>query len=60
MAAYRFYSLDPDGHISGPPTVVEFPDDSAAIEAAEALVNGKAIEVWELARIVIRLEPKHT
>jgi hypothetical protein len=58
MTAYRFYSLDSDGHIAEPPTVAEFPDDRAAIEAAKALLNGKAIEVWEMARVVIRLAPR--
>jgi hypothetical protein len=58
MTAYRFYFLDSAGHVAGPPDIVECADDRAAIEAAKALVNGKAIEVWEMARIVIRLEPK--
>ena len=58
MRAYRFYFLNSDGHIAGPPTVAEFEDDRRAIEAAEALLDRKAIEVWELARVVIRLEPK--
>ena len=59
MTAYRFYALESDGHISGPPHVAEFPDDRAAIEAAQVLLNGKAIEVWEGARVVIKLWPKH-
>jgi hypothetical protein len=58
MTPYRFYLFESDGHIAGPPRVVEFPDDRAAIQAAEALLDGKAIEVWDRARVVIRLEPK--
>lgn len=58
MPAYRFYYINPDGHIAGPPTVAVFTDDRAAIEAAEALLGDKSIEVWEAARVVIRLAPK--
>ncbi len=47
MTAYRFYYVGSDGHISMPPSVAEFPDDHDAIEAAQALVDGKAIEVWD-------------
>ena len=58
MHMYRFYYLGSDGHIAGAPVVVEFPDDRVAIEAAEALLDRRAIDVWELARVVVRLEPK--
>jgi hypothetical protein len=58
MTAYRFYYLDSAGHITAPPTVAEFADDQGAIEAAKALADGKAIEVWDRTRVVIRLEPK--
>jgi hypothetical protein len=50
--------VDPDGHVGGPPAIIECADDHAAIEAAKALVNGNAIEVWDRMRRVIRLEPK--
>ena len=43
MTLYRFYCLGPDGHITEPPTVPDFPDDRAAIEAAEALVEAPQI-----------------
>ncbi len=58
MPAYRFYYINSDGHIAGPPPVVVFADDRAAIKAAEALLDDKAIEVWDRDRVVIRLEPK--
>jgi hypothetical protein len=58
MRAYRLYYLDLEGHISGPPEIVECSDDHAAIEAAKARANGKVVEVWDLARVVIRLAPK--
>jgi hypothetical protein len=56
MPAYRFYYVDSVGHIAEPPIVAEFPDDRGAIEAAKALLDRKTIEV---ARVIIRLEPKH-
>jgi hypothetical protein len=59
MPVYRFYYLDADGHISGPPTVGDFADDRAASEAAQALANEKSIELWEGPRVVARLAPKH-
>ncbi len=58
MPVYRFYYVDSDGHISEPPRIADFRGDRGAIKAAEALLNGKAIEVWDGGRIVIRLEPK--
>jgi hypothetical protein len=57
MLTYRIYWLERD-HVIGPPMVIECPDDQAAIEAAKVMLDGKAIEVWEAARVVIRLEPK--
>jgi hypothetical protein len=58
MPAYRFYYADSVGHIADPPIVAEFPNDFVAIQAAKALRGDKAIEVWHLARVVIRLKPK--
>lgn len=58
MLTYRFYRLDSDGHITGPPTVAELLDDRAAVEAGEAFLDGKAIEIWQLTRMVVRLQPK--
>jgi hypothetical protein len=59
MRAYRFYFLDSAGHIARPPMIVECEDDRAAIESAKQFVDGKAIEVWDEGRIVVRLEPVH-
>jgi hypothetical protein len=39
--------------------IVECEDDHAAIESAKQFVDGKAIEVWDEGRIVVRLEPVH-
>jgi hypothetical protein len=55
---YRFYFIGPDGgHIDGPPMIVECKDDQSAVETAQQLLDGKAIEVWLLTRLIARLEP---
>jgi hypothetical protein len=58
MPTYRLYTITPDEHIQAPPAVVECEDDQAAIERAKQLLDGRAIEVWQLDRRVTRLEPK--
>jgi hypothetical protein len=57
MPIYRLYVIDPDAHITVPPTLADCPDDDLAIAKAKQYLDGKAIEVWEGARIVTRLEP---
>jgi len=57
-ANYRFYVLDKDDHVREPPQVFECPDDATAVEQAVPLVNGRAVEVWDHSRRVVRLEPK--
>lgn len=59
METYRFYFLDGAGHIQQPPIVRELPDDLTAIENAAAVAatdSGRAIEVWQGARLVHRRE----
>jgi hypothetical protein len=56
MPEYRFYTLDPDGHIATPPTVVECQDDQTAVQRAKEALADLAIEVWESARLIARLE----
>jgi hypothetical protein len=58
MPTYRIYVLEKDDHIQRPPTVIDCPDDSAAIENAKELPDGQAIEVWDHARLVARLDPE--
>jgi hypothetical protein len=58
MPTYRFYTLQPDGHIAAPPRIVELSDDAAAIKYAEHCLDGSAIEVWQHARQVTRLDPR--
>jgi hypothetical protein len=59
MLEYRLYFLDSDGHITSPPAIVRCEDDRAAIMSAEQLLEGKAIEIWQGARLITRIQPKH-
>lgn len=57
MPEYRIYTVKKDGHLQGPPKVVECPNDLAAVNEAKQLLDGLIIEVWEGPRIVMRLDP---
>ena len=46
MIAYRFYKIDRDDHVDGPPQVLQCEDDDAALVEARKLVDGYAIEIW--------------
>ena len=48
---YRAYILSSDGHIQSFEPIV-CADDEAAITAAERLVDGHDVELWQGARIV--------
>jgi hypothetical protein len=58
MAHYRIFVLTKVGeHIARSPLIVEHRDDAPAIEAAKQLLDGSNIvEVWEGARVVMRLD----
>ena len=43
--------------ITGPATILECPDDQAAVDQAQQHLNGRAVEVWNGARMVVRLDP---
>jgi hypothetical protein len=51
---YRIYELDDGGHISTPPAVVECANAQDAISQAAQAANGKAVELWEGARFIVR------
>jgi hypothetical protein len=55
MPEYRAYTVDHDGHFNGiePLTCA---DDAEAIEKAKQLVDGRDVELWKGARLVIRLK----
>ena len=59
MPEYRIYTLEKDNRIAGPPDEIDCADDQAAVQEAKKVLDGHAIEVWEKARFVIRLEPDH-
>ena len=54
MPAYRIYRTTPDGHIVGPPLVIECADDEVATGKAARAANGSAAELWEGARLIVR------
>jgi hypothetical protein len=49
-----------DGHISGPPHVIECEDDQEAIGKAVQYTNGKSVELWNGARFVVRFPKDET
>ena len=55
MSAYRLYYIDGGGRFSAAEWI-EAPDDEAAIEAARALNNSIACELWQGQRFVGRVE----
>ena len=46
MIAYRFYKLDNDDRVDGPPQILECENDEAALTEARRYVDGHAIEIW--------------
>lgn len=52
MREYKFYRIKPDGHISGPATVHELPDDQSALKEAKIAAVKGDVEIWHGARIV--------
>jgi hypothetical protein len=60
MLDYRAYILNIDGHrfLKSSRFPSEFPDDTAALEAARCLVAGYEIEVWQHARMVARFDQR--
>jgi hypothetical protein len=54
MAEYRAFTVGSDGHFLGYEPLV-CGDDAEAIEMARRLCNGHDVELWCLARLVIRL-----
>jgi hypothetical protein len=54
MRAYRIYVVTKEGRIAGPPQVIECADDQEAMGKAVQHTNGKAVELWNGARLVAR------
>jgi hypothetical protein len=55
MLDYTVYRLDKSGHRIGPPDCMTCDDDKAAIQKAAQLVDGRGIELWNGARVIILL-----
>ena len=54
MPHYRVYFVADDGHISGPPQVIECADEQEAIGKAAQAANGKVVELWDGKRLIVR------
>jgi hypothetical protein len=57
VPAYRFYIFEKDGHVTGPPTFYELPDDVAALTEAKKILGDRTIEIRRGARLVGRFDP---
>ncbi len=57
MAEYRAYLIGDDGHFQSV-RVLECPNDAKAIAQAKKLLDGADIELWQLERMVCRLDHK--
>jgi hypothetical protein len=59
MSQYRIFTIGPNGHfISG--TAMACLNDEQAIEAAQCMLNGHDLELWQGPRFVITLKHKET
>jgi hypothetical protein len=60
MRDYRAYIIDIDGHrfLKANQFGSDYPDDATAMKAAEWLIDGHDVEVWECARLVARFDHK--
>ena len=57
MREYRLYSVVPGTNIiKGIPAIVVCKNDTEAVAEARTRVNGLDVEVWELTRMVARIE----
>jgi hypothetical protein len=60
MKEYRVYRLNSEGHIFAPPHAFTAASDDHAIATAKQLVEGHDIELWQQARLVVRLAANKT
>jgi len=52
---YRVYRVEEDGHIYVPPVEFSCDDDADAIEHTKQLLDGSDLELWNMSRLVVRL-----
>jgi hypothetical protein len=58
VSLYRFYIIEKEGHIiTQPPTIVELPNDAAALKQAKTIIDDRAIEIWRYTHKIGRLNP---
>jgi len=43
---YRLYQINCEGHVVGPPRIVQCERDEVAMTQARKYIEGRAIEVW--------------
>jgi hypothetical protein len=55
MINYRIFTVDKDGHFTGPPKEVECANDTEVVAIAMQMKNGLDMEIWDHKRFVIRL-----
>jgi hypothetical protein len=57
MTDYRAYIMGIDGHrfVKAAGFLSDYPDDTAALKAAERLVDGHDVELWDCSRLVARM-----
>jgi len=55
VAGYRLYCLDGANKVASAEWI-EADSDQAAIEVAKEMLNGQPCELWQRARLVIRLD----
>jgi len=56
MPEYRIYTLNDRNKISGPPQDITCENDQEAIQQAKQWLDGHDVEVWQGARVVVRLK----
>lgn len=58
MPTYRVYCFSEQGHVHRPPRLIDCPNDDAAMALVRQWQEECALEVWDDARRVGRIEPQ--
>jgi hypothetical protein len=58
MVKYRFYTIDKKQRVLRRPLLLECANDVTAIDEAMQRLNRHIIEVWQLTRRVVSLDPR--
>jgi hypothetical protein len=56
VPVFRFYIFEKNGHVTGPRTIYELPNEAAAVEEGTKLLDDRVIEIWWGTRKVDRLD----